>query len=372
MGYEVEFLPVGSGDCGGDCIVIRHGSLVNPENWFITVIDGGYAEDGKKAAEHIRQWYGKTAYVNLLISTHPDADHCNGITSLLENIDVKSIWMHKPWEHGDVVKQLFQSGSQITSTTINDKLRKSLEAAHDVAELAAKKYIPVTEPFTGLTDPTGRFVVCGPTKAYYQTLVSQFDCLGSGSLAAAVAALLKSGISAAKDVVAAVAEDWYTDGIHDDPKPISPQNNSSVITLFRSDGRNFLFTADAGIPALTNAADWLEAQGFDFNSLSLVQVPHHGSRRNVGPTILDRLLGPRLAQPYDDTQRKRNAFVSAAKDGGPKHPSKRVMNAFRRRGAPVTRDETGITIRFDFEAPDRGWKSISAQQFFPSVEGVDE
>src|SRR5258705_10481505 len=100
MGYEVEFLPIGSGDCGGDLIFIRHGDLLGTGGWYLTVIDAGYADDGKKAAEHIRKWYGNAAYVNLLISTHPDADHCNGVMSLLENIDVKSIWMHKPWEHG--------------------------------------------------------------------------------------------------------------------------------------------------------------------------------------------------------------------------------------------------------------------------------
>lgn len=372
MGYEVEFLPVGSGDCGGDCIVIRHGDLLATGGWYLTVIDGGYADDGKEAAEHIRKWYGKDAFVNLLISTHPDGDHCNGMCGLLENIDVKSIWMHKPWEHGDVVKQLFQAGPKITSTKIGEKLKKALESAHDLSELARKKNIPVTEPFTGLKDPTGKFLVCGPTKAYYQTLVSQFDCLGSGSIATALAYYLKSGVAAAKDVVASVSEDWYTDGIHDDPKPISPQNNSSVITLFQSDGRNFLFTGDAGIPALTGAADWLQAQGFDFNTLTLVQVPHHGSRRNVGPTILDRLVGKRLPQPYQERDLKRRAFVSAAKDGGPKHPSKRVMNAFRRRGAPVTRDEKGIAIRFDFQAPDRGWTAIPSQPFFSSVEAVEE
>lgn len=356
----------------GDCIIVRYGDLLGNPAWWLTVIDGGYGDDGKRAAEHIRQWYGKNTFVNLLISTHPDGDHCNGTCGLLDNIDVKSIWMHKPWEHGDTVKQLFQAGPKITSTKINDKLKRALEAAHDLAELAAKKKIPITEPFTGLRDPTGRFTVCGPTKTYYQLLVSQFDCLGNGSIADVLAYYLKSGVAAAKDVVASVTEDWYNDGIHDNPKPISPQNNSSVITLFQSDGRNVLFTADAVIPALTGAADWLQAQGFDFNALTLIQVPHHGSRRNVGPTILDRLLGLRLLQPYQDKDVKRHAFVSAPKDGGPKHPSKRVMNAFRRRGVPVTRDEKGSVIRFDFQAPDRGWQAVPSQPFFSSVEAIDE
>ena len=35
--------------------------------------------------------------------------------------------------------------------------------------------------------------------------------------------------------------------------------------------------------------------------LRFVQVPHHGSRRNVEPSVLDRLLGPR--RPTDHTTR---------------------------------------------------------------------
>jgi len=97
------------------------------------------------------------------------------------------------------------------------------------------------------------------------------------------------------------------------------------------DGKQFLFTADAGVPALTEAADYASGAGIDLKQLNFIQVPHHGSKHNVGPAILNRILGPkRPTQNFDKT-----AYISAAKDGEPNHPAKKVVNAFKRRGANV-------------------------------------
>src|SRR5436190_15607241 len=99
-------------------------------------------------------------------------------------------------------------------------------------------------------------------------------------------------------------------------------------------------------------------------NLHFLQVPHHGSRRNIGPTILNRLVGPRLSAPAD----LRTAFVSASRDGLPKHPAKKVTNAFRRRGAPVS-GATGATISFrDGSVPNRGWGALEPIPFYNEVD----
>jgi len=41
-----------------------------------------------------------------------------------------------------------------------------------------------------------------------------------------------------------------------------------------------------------HAAYFAEQAGLTITRLMFVQIPHHGSRRNVGPTILNRLVGP--------------------------------------------------------------------------------
>ena len=87
---------------------------------------------------------------------------------------------------------------------------------------------------------------------------------------------------------------------------ISPDLISAIVQL-TVEGRSALLTGDAGIPALTEVAKQLDAEGFDYSQLGFIQVPHHGSKRNVGPSILNRLVGPKQHQDH----RLKTAFVSA-------------------------------------------------------------
>lgn len=129
-----------------------------------------------------------------------------------------------------------------------------------------------------------------------------------------------------------------------------------------------LLTADAGVNALWWALDYAEAQGVDLSSVDLVQVPHHGSRSNVGPTVLNRLLGPRLPV---GSARKRYAVASVPKDDE-KHPRKMVMNAFLRRGAPVCKTQ-GSYYRYHQGAMPQRNNEVAAVPFgfFEKVEAYD-
>ena len=110
MGYEIDFLPVGTGECSGDAIALRFGSLQGSRNeQTVIVIDGGYKEDGEKLIEHIKTFYG-TGSVDLVISTHPDNDHSSGLAAVLEELKVGRLWMHKPWEHTDDIARMFHDG----------------------------------------------------------------------------------------------------------------------------------------------------------------------------------------------------------------------------------------------------------------------
>jgi beta-lactamase superfamily II metal-dependent hydrolase len=115
------------------------------------------------------------------------------------------------------------------------------------------------------------------------------------------------------------------------------------------DDRRLMFTGDAGIPALARAAERYESTFCDFseNPLSFFQPPHHGSRHNLGPTILDRLLGD-PSYPFGPGT---FACISSAK-AAPKHPSPKVVNALARRGCRVAATE-GANLWLHYEAPPR-------------------
>jgi beta-lactamase superfamily II metal-dependent hydrolase len=147
----------------------------------------------------------------------------------------------------------------------------------------------------------------------------------------------------------------------------APENESSTV-LFGDFGEStVLLTADAGINALTWASQYGEAARLDLTGVSLVQVPHHGSRRNVSPSVLDRIVGPRLPK---GTSAIKRAIVSAPKDDA-KHPRKMVLNAFLRRGASVRSTQGNLYRYYRGMGPRAGMKPAEVFDFFDKVEAYD-
>lgn len=300
---EIDFLPVesetGPGSKSGDAICMRFASPDYPEP-IVIVIDGGYGPVGDNLANHIRALYG-TEKVDLVVSTHPDADHLNGLVRLVENMDVRELMLHLPWEHRDDVSEY-----------------SNIEKIRDLYASAFNKNIPVTEPFAGVTRFNGRFRVLGPTIAYYQELL--VDDLGELLHAAETAeSVLLSSIQEDAALKAELTEPL------DDSDSVSARNNSSVVSIVTESGEYHLFTGDAGITALDHAADaFEETQSFlSSTHIEFFQVPHHGSRRNLGPSILDRW--------FPNGGSGSTAFISSAL-ASEKHPGVAVVDELRVRG----------------------------------------
>jgi beta-lactamase superfamily II metal-dependent hydrolase len=161
-----------------------------------------------------------------------------------------------------------------------------------------------------------------------------------------------------------VAESWGIETLAEDGET-SCENESSVILYGNFADRGVLLTGDAGIQALANVANYAERCGVNLATSRFIQVPHHGSRRNVSPKILNRIVGPRVAH---GTQTTKTAFVSASKESET-HPRRVVTNAFLRRGADVHQTK-GQTKRHSHNMPDRtGWKTSTPVSFHAQVEG---
>lgn len=360
MGYEVDFLGVGSESKSGDAIAIRFGNLHGSrDEQTVVVIDGGFSDTGTALVEHIRTHFG-TDSVDLVISSHPDQDHINGLEVLLNELEVKELWLHQPWLHNNNLAAEFADG-RLTDSSLGERLKQNLERAWSLSKLAKRKGILLKEPFTGLTDKTGWVKVLGPSQSYYESLIPDFDGMPLRAVADAVAnetwldRLLKS--------VKIFFASWGEDHISDDGKT-SAKNNSSVVTQLIVDGKRLVFTADAGIQALEYAADEIDGC-FSGATLSLIQIPHHGSRRNVGPTVLNRLIGSPVAE---GVQRGVTAIASTAKASEPKHPRKAVLNAFSHRGARVLVTR-GQGIMHYHNSPGRaGWSPLTAEPYHFSYE----
>jgi beta-lactamase superfamily II metal-dependent hydrolase len=339
-GLEIDFLPVGDGEKSGDAIVVRYGNLHGSrDEQTIVVIDGGFSDDGEAIVELVNSRF-LTNSVDIVISTHPDQDHVNGLKVVLENMEVAQLAMHLPWNRSQAVAE--SKRLAFASPRVDDKLERNFAAAAELEDIAAARGVPVIEPFAGMQTSDGKLTVLSPSEEFYDQLMSQ--------VADSERSLLSQLIHKAASQIGEAAQRLVPESLHietlTDWGETSPQNNSSVITLFRVGDKAALLTGDAGMPALEQAAESLEALGLAPGGLTFVQVPHHGSRRNVGPTVLNRILGP-----IGQAEKKGTAFVSAAK-ASTKHPAKKVTNAFKRRGYPVHGTD-GQSKWHYFNAPDR-------------------
>jgi len=356
MGYELDFLGVGEESKSGDAIALRFGNLFGARHeQTVVVIDGGFMSTGEKVVEHIRSHFN-TDVVDIVISTHPDQDHINGLETVLTELTVRELWIHQPWNHNQKLADKFSDG-RVTDNSLGQRLKENLERACSLIKLAEKKGITVREPFTGLQDASGCLKVLGPSQQYYEDLLPDFDGMPERVTVSreAIGDLLKGMLASVKRFFAT----WGQDHQLSDDAVTSAKNNSSVITQLIIDGKRLIFTADAGIQALEHAADQIEGC-ISGAELRFIQIPHHGSRRNVGPSVLNRLLGSPVIQ---GECREITAFVSTAKGGEPKHPRKAVLNAFTHRGARVLATR-GVGICHSHSAPSRaGWSPLNPEPY---------
>jgi beta-lactamase superfamily II metal-dependent hydrolase len=358
MGYQIDFLHSGNESKSGQAIALRFGNLYGTrEEQIVMIIDGGFLEDGDSLVQHVTNEYG-TDRVDVVVSTHPDNDHIKGLEKVLVELRVESLWMHQAWLHSVGPDRLFESESQV-SARVAEKIAKNLEAQQTLETVAAAYNVPIWEPFGPISAFDSQIVILGPSQSFYeQLLAEEAQETKARVLARELIAGMTGPLAKAADKVSSWVDESMDVETLTDGGETSEMNETSVIFELRHDGRRALFTADAGQRALNEAADVVQTYGLADQHYDLVQIPHHGSRRNVGPTVLNRLVGAIGTNSVDSWE----ACSCSATKGDPKHPSKRVTNAFTRRGAKayVTRSRS---ILFRHNSPARpNWDQLAPRE----------
>ena len=280
------------------------------------LVDGGNPGDDAKVLSFLRVRGIK--YLDHIVCSHPHEDHAGGLIGIVKSpaIDFGQAWIHLPWKHID---QNALSNTLIRSEASAKRavkiIRDSLQIGQDlVAALTARKK-PIQEPFARAH--IGFLFVCGPSQQFYEGLLRDFadfeklkgieESINAYELQGIVESLFEGTILGRVDSQEA------TSGLGQ--APTEPENNSSTILWAEYSGQTLLLTADAGVEALTAAK-----QDFKLSNVTWMQIPHHGSRRNVTEELIN-YFKPKLA------------WVSA--DGTKKHPRRAVVNAFKATGAKV-------------------------------------
>jgi hypothetical protein len=295
-----------------------------------------------------------------VVLTHADDDHSSGLREVIRSFVIGAIWMNRPWLYAAEIIHLFRD-SRFTVGGLERRLKEDYPILLEIDHIAAAKGVPVYEVFQGAQ--IGGFSVLSPTRARYLELIPQFSRTPEAAQAAdqglGVGNLLAQTYRASVD-----SETWGRETLEEDVETTA-SNESSVVQLADLSDHKLLLTGDAGVQSLHEAASFAEMIGFTLPGLRFMQVPHHGSRHNVSPSVLNRWLGqpvPRDAPP------RSTAFASVAANDR-ERPRKKVVNAFTRRGAPVHVTK-GATKRQSHNMPDReGWSRSKPLEFSERVEG---
>jgi beta-lactamase superfamily II metal-dependent hydrolase len=372
MGFEIEFFPVGEASKAGDAIAVRYGQ---PGNYEVILIDGGTDASGEAVVEHVKTVYGAHTVVSHVISTHPDGDHSCGLRHILRELPVENLWIHGLWHHVPQTMGLF-ADTRWNEQGLVRRIKEEYPVIVEIFELANAQGARIYEPFQSYQ--IGPFTVLSPSPTHYRYLMPQFkrtpECnkeiiRSSGMWIQDVAkqSLFSRLVEQVTEKLATWIDEQLTFELLREGGITSAENESCTVLYGVFDHISIVLTADVGVRALGWSCDYANSVGIYPQLANVVQIPHHGSRRNVSPSALDRLVGQKLApgSPFHKT-----AIVSAPRDDQ-KHPKNMVLNAFMRRGAKIAATQ-GSKYRWYSDMPARYDEGPPKEfTFFSKVEAYD-
>lgn len=165
--FEIDFLDIVEAK-SGDAILVRY--QINDSS-YIHIVDGGYQDTGEKIIEHVQKYYGNPSYIDRVILSHPDGDHAGGLRKVLEDLEVKELWMLRPWEYAGEMIDRFSRFSSVPS--LQKRLKDIYPNIAILEEIAETKGIPIYEPFQGAR--IGAFTVMAPSKPRYLDLILESE-----------------------------------------------------------------------------------------------------------------------------------------------------------------------------------------------------
>jgi hypothetical protein len=361
MSYEIDFIgiPEETGDADAICFRYYDNEL---KRYRVFVYDGGTQKYGEALKEHLNTHYFPNDWnpvIDAVICSHPDQDHASGLSVILENFTVKCLYMNRPWLYIDKIVKHVDDG-RITERSLEQRLREAYPYVDALEKLANEKNIPIKTAFQG-SKISDILYIFSPSKDFFlQKLVaSQKTPLTEDS----------NGFSAmfsyVKKSIQATFESWTQELLREDVET-SAENEMSIVLLGAMEQEGFLLTGDVGIGGLTETINYSNSLNFDIKEVSFYQIPHHGGRHNISPSVLNRLIGKRVTEGALPTK---TAFVSVAKNSD--HPKKMVVNAFIRRGVKVCKTD-GCTVYHHIGTPSRNWGPIDSLEFSSEVEDWDD
>jgi beta-lactamase superfamily II metal-dependent hydrolase len=341
---EIDVLPASNETKGADSILLRFGTFdyeAYSNEQTVILIDGGYQDTSEKIKKHLKDYY-KTKIIDLLICTHPDADHINGLIKLLEDqtIIVKKALIHDPWKHKYTIHRKSRD-NKTTPDLIETKLDDSLNSLDDLLTLLEKRKVEVIPPFAGTSEFNGIIKILGPSMPFYTEMATKFPGMPDH----------KPPFDNYDTKIV-----QYRNNMEHflDEAETSARNLSSAIILFEHEGFRVLFTGDAGKEALDRAIEFANEKKINLKNLNYFQIPHHGSVKNLSKKITDLITS--------------NKYFVSAPSKSEDHPSKLLLNYFQDILKKKVYHVSTNTLCLQHGVTGRNWSTASNEPIFEKVQ----
>lgn len=278
---RLDLLPAGH----GDCLWLTYGTPSRPRR---VLIDGGTGGTHRRALrDRLLALPPAQRRFELLVVTHVDADHIAGVLELLADealgFSARDVWFngyrHLPDEHPDTLGPV--QGERLTALL----LRRGLP--WNAAFKGAAVVVPDQGPLPRVALPGGLgLTLLSPTPAKLALLrpVWERELRRAGldpALPPDEPGPTAEGFQllSAPDVAALAAEPFVEDD--------AEANGSSIALLAEYKGRRLLLAADAHPGVLLASLRRLVPAGRV--AVDACKLPHHGSKANVSPALLQAL-----------------------------------------------------------------------------------
>ncbi len=365
MNYEIDFIGIDEEgkDASASCFRFYSQEL---KRYVTTVYDGGFSAHGKELVKLIKKYYTskEKPYIDIVICSHSDNDHASGLAEVFDSCSVGHLIMNRPWLYADELYKRINDKRKTVHSLI-DELREKYPYIAELEDKALQQGTIIHEGFQGQVFSNIPIWILSPTKEFF--LQKVIESSKTPLREDTAYSLLKAALEAAQKIATKIRELWTKDTIREG-EATSPENETSIV-LYGDMEENgaFLLTGDAGVQALTEAADYADSIEVNLQHVTFHQIPHHGGRHNVSPSVLNRIVGS--IQPNGAIPTK-VAFVSVAKESD--HPKKMVVNAYIRRGVKVFEARTSC-MWYCCRTPDRdGYSTTNPLGFSEYVESWDD
>ncbi|MDD5508145.1 MAG: hypothetical protein PHD25_07410 [Bacteroidales bacterium] len=308
--FRIEMLPAEY----GDCLWIEYGPT--EDEIHRVLIDGGTNACGKKLHKRITSIPKKERRFDLVVVTHIDSDHIDGMVELMQDIppglEFSHFWFNA-YEH--TRPEGFLGAVQgeylaVELLALEEKWKRTFwnESFGRKAAMIPDKGDPVQVELEGGM----RMTILGPTSAGLRKLRKEWDevmeeaHIKPGDIEAVLKKLredrrFRPGWLGKPDIEQLADSDFQEDK--------SPANGSSIILLAEYDEKKVLFAGDA-FPG-NILAGLKRISGYEGKRIPLdaFKIPHHGSKNNNSndlfmavdcPRFLISTNGDKFGHPDDE------------------------------------------------------------------------